>query len=118
MAFGELVVVKHDLFSAGHAAFTAALCGILFTFLGPRVVIVFAAPGGDRQIRLLDAREHLGVEGVREWLDVFRHRIGVGVLGLEVVDRVGIGLLAKPVIVIDAGGAVTDFTVFHALCGW
>ena len=91
---------------------TSALDGILLPLFGARIVEIARAPHRNGEIRLLDARQHLGVEGVLERLDVLRHRRRVGVLGFEIARHFGIRFLAQPEIIVDDGLAVPLLAVF------
>ncbi len=105
------VEIEQDLFGSVHGAFSPALYGVLFAFLGARVVEVIAAAGGHGEVGLLDVPQHLLVDGVAEGLQVSGHRRGVGVLCFQILDDLGARLLAQPEVRIDHGGAVPGFPV-------
>ena len=111
LVLAELVEIEQHFLGRFHAALAAALDGVLLAFLGARVVEIRASARGHGEIGLLDAGEHLLVEGVAEGLEVLRHRFGVGVLRFEIADDLGAGLLAQPEIGIDDGGAVAYLAV-------
>ena len=108
----EHVEVEQNFFGRFHAAFAAALYGILLALFGSRVVEVLAAARGDGEVGLLDVPQHLLVDGVAEGLQIGGHGLGVGVLRFEVFDDLGIRLLAQPEVRIDHGCPVTHLAVF------
>jgi hypothetical protein len=70
------------------------------------VVPIAVVEIGDRHIRLLDPADHLVVELALEGLGRLHQGVGVGILGLEVIDDLGIGPLVEPVVIVDPGLAV------------
>ncbi len=96
----EDVLVEDDLLRTV-GSLPAAEDRILLSLLGPRVVPVRAVPGGNREVGLLDAREHLLVERLLQGLRRLHHRVGVGVLRLQVGGDVRVGLLPQPEIVVQ-----------------
>jgi hypothetical protein len=61
---------------------------------------------------LFDVGENFVIKRILERLQGLGHRLGIGVLLLEVLNDLGIRLVAKPVVVVDHNGAVAGFFVF------
>ena len=107
----ELIEIEQHLFFRLQAAFLATFDGILFAFLGARIIVVAASPDGHAPIRFLDVRHHLLVERVLEGFQALGHRLGVSVLRLEILDDLRIRFLAKPEIVVAHRGPMSGFMV-------
>src|SRR5207253_6189950 len=105
---GEDVQVERHLLGRVYMSGPPAEDGVLLALLGPRIVEVAAPPVGDGLVVLLDAAEHLPVERLLERRGGLEARVGVGVLGLEVGDDLGVVLLAEPEVVVLAPVAVDD----------
>ena len=73
-----------------------------------RLIAIAVAHVRHRMFLLRNARHHLFVQGFAQRLLRFQHRIGVGVLRLQVVQHLAVCTLvvAQPVIVIHARVAV------------
>ncbi len=84
-----------------HATLAAALNGILLPFLRARIVEIAAAADRYAEIRLFDAPEHFVVERVLKRLQTFGHRLGVGVLGFQIMDDLRVRFFAQPIVGID-----------------
>ena len=106
LAGGKLVEVEdHQLGRVGGRG-PAAEDGVLLPLLGARVIGEPVALERHVLIGLLDAREHLAVERLAPRLLRRRHRLGVGVLGAQVLLDLGRALVAQPEVVVDALVAV------------
>jgi hypothetical protein len=57
---------------------------------------------GRGRVGLLDPADDLAVERLLERLGGRHQRVGVGVLGVEVGDDLGVGPVLQPVVVVDA----------------
>jgi hypothetical protein len=118
-AAGQLVQVEEDFLRrrlgerAVAGRLLAALDGVLLAFDRAGVVEVRAAAGGDAQVGLLDAAEHLPVEGVGERPEAPGHRLGVGVFRLQVADHLGVALVAQPEVGVVDLFPVPDGDVLH-----
>jgi hypothetical protein len=106
LPLGQAVELERDLLLRLEGALPAAVDGVLLPLLGARVVVEIAPAVGNVLVRLLDPAEHLPVERLLEGLRVLHHRVGVGVLGLEVRPDVRVLFLAQPVVVVDEALAV------------
>ncbi len=119
--FRHLVLVEHHELGRVRAVGAvgrhrlAAVQRVLLPLDGPRVVVELPVPLRHVEIGLLDAGQHFLVERVTEWGEARRHRLRVGVLGLEVLRHLGIGLLAKPEVRVVHGLTVPDLRVVDAL---
>ena len=100
---------------ASEAALLAAVDRVLLALLGARVIEVAAVAVGDRQVGLLDVAEHLLVESLLKGLGRLHHRVGVGVLGLEVGRHLGVGLVPQPEVVVRPGLAVEGLHLLYLL---
>jgi hypothetical protein len=114
VALCEFVAVEQDFLGAFHAALAAALHRILFALFSTRVIIIFAAPAGNRKIGLLDAAEHLLVERLFERMQLLGQRFRICVFGLEIFDDLRIRFFAEPKIVVDHGCAVARLAMFDS----
>src|SRR5262249_31970940 len=103
---GEFVDVEQDLLVAVEAAPLAAMDRVLLTFLRSRKVPVIPLADRYAQVGLLDAGQELLVEPVLERPGWLHDRLGVGVLGLEVLDDLEVLLLPQPVVVVEERCAV------------
>ncbi len=108
MPLREEVQVERHLLRRLQAPRLPAEDGILLARLRPRIVEVPAPAVRDGLVVLLDASEHLGVERVLQRLGRLQDRVGVGVLGPEMGQDLGVVLLPEPVIVVLAPVAVDD----------
>ncbi len=106
LPFGQLVQVEGDLLGSFEGLRLAAVDRVLLALFRARVVPEGALAVGDVHVRLLDPREHLLVERVLEGDGGLHHRVGVGVLGLQVGRHVGVRLVAQPEVVVHAPVAV------------
>ena len=84
----------------------AAVHRVLLALDCPGVVPPAALAHRDGQVALLRARLDLGEDLLAQRGQVGRDRVGVGVLGLQVVDRVRVVLVREPGVLIDHGVAV------------
>ena len=116
MSFGELVEIQKDLFGAVHAAFAPAPIGILFAFFSAGVIKVLADPRWYAEIGLLDSTEHLFIKVLLQALRWRHHLVGVGILGLEIFDDLGIGFLAEPEVIVVERASVDRRFVRYFLC--
>ena len=92
--------------------------GVLEAFDGAGVVEVRAHAVGDGDIGLLNVGEHLGVEGIGEWLLGRGDGGGIGVFGGEMGEGLG-GFFAEPGVVVGEGVAVEGGGVWLAAGdGW
>ena len=108
MVLGALVAVDKHLpvlalglrLAHGNRVFVARLIA--------RLIAIAVAHVRHRMFLLRNARHHLFVQGFAQRLLRFQHRIGVGVLRLQVVQHLAVCALvvAQPVIVIHARVAV------------
>jgi hypothetical protein len=104
---GQAVLVQEDLLLAARlpgggqlvapASRPAAMDGVVLSLLGARVVPPGSPPGRHRHVGLLDARLHLLEEGVAQPAEPGCLLLGVGILGLEVGQDLGILAFAEPV---------------------
>ena len=102
----QLVAVEHELLGRLHRAAAPAVDLVVEPFHRPRVAPPALVEGGCRGVRLLDAPDDLPVEAFLEPAG-FRHDgRGVGVLGLQVRDHLGVLPVAEPVVGIDPPVAV------------
>ena len=115
VALRHPVEVERDLLRRARHVAPAAVDRVLLAGLRARVVDVGAAPVGDAGVVLLDAREHLLVEGVLERLRALHDGVGVRVLGLEIRRHLGTVLVAQPGIFVLAALAVDHVRLGHAL---
>ena len=113
--FRGLVAVQQHFFRRVHAAFAPALDGILLAFFGARIVKIAIAAGGHREVSLLDAAQHFRIQRLFKRLQTFGHRVGVGVLGLQILDHRRIGFVAQPKVVVDHSGSMPLFAVLNAV---
>jgi hypothetical protein len=81
---------------------------VLLAFDGFGGVEIAPEAIGNREIGLLDAGEHLGVERLLKGFGRFKDGVGVGVFGLEVVDDLGVFFFAEPGVIVDAKIAVEE----------
>ncbi len=102
----QAVEVEGHLLGGLQAPLLPAVDGVLLPLLRARVVEEAALAVGHVRVGLLDAAEHLRVEGRLAGLRGLHHRVGVGVLRLEVGPDLRVLLLAQPVVVVDAALAV------------
>ncbi len=106
MILADLVEVQHDLLVGIQRAVLAGQDAILQPLLCARVIEVVALAHRDREIGLLDAREHLVVQLLLQRLGVLQERLAMDVLGLEMSGDRRCALLAQPVVIIDPRVAV------------
>ncbi len=90
------VLVEDHLLGGVEAPALARVDGIGLPFLRARVVEVVVPPHRHAEVGLLDPAEHLAVEPLAEGGGVRGHRVGVGVLRLEVADDLGILAVPEP----------------------
>ena len=103
VAGGEHVLVEKHLLGFGvRSASPAAVDRVLEALHRPRVVPVVAAPHRDRQVGLLDSSHDFVEQRFPQGLGRCHDGAGVGVLGLEIGDDVGIVAVPQPVPVVDA----------------
>ena len=107
-AGGEGIEVEGDLLGGGEGPGLAAVDRVLLALLRAREVEVAPAPVGDGLVVLFDARQHLPVEPLLEGLGGLHHRVGVGVLGVQVGVDLPVFLAAQPVVLVDQALAVDD----------
>src|ERR1700760_3504088 len=128
MALGFDVLVQQDLLAGDVGVLvelrrrpvveigdgTTAVDPILLTLDATAVVPPLAAAGGHRQGGLLGA----GLGPVKDLLAQWRKPVGlfvgIGVLGLEVGDHLGIGLVTEPLVRVDEHVAVVLAPVVDA----
>ena len=79
---------------------------VLLALFRARVIEVVADAHRDAEVGLLDAAEHLLVERLLQRLRRLHDRFGVGVLGLQVLDDLGVLLLSQPEVVVGQRVAV------------
>ncbi len=115
LALRERVDVEVNLLGGVEAALLAAVDRVLLPLLRPRVVVPAAVAVRDRQVRLLDAPEHLVVQVLLERLGRLHEGFGVGVLGFEKRADLRVLLLAHPEVVVVQGLAVQRLHVRHLL---
>ena len=106
-AGGQGVLVQQDLLLVaglarrgqlvGAAGGPAAVDGVVLPLLGPRVVPPRSPAGRDGHVRLLDPRLHLLEELVLQRTERGQDLVGVGVLGLQVGQDLGVLAVAEPV---------------------
>ena len=119
VALGELVAVEQYFFPVERLAVcghrrddlagpdrAAAVHRVLLALDRPGVVPPAALAHRDGQVALLRARLDLGEDLLAQRGQVGRDRVGVGVLGLQVADRVGVVFVREPGVLIDHGVAV------------
>ncbi len=101
VTFGEVVFVEHDL-GGGRAlaAWTAAVDCILRALACARGVLPRAVGDGCRFVGLLDAGLDLVEDAITQGHERREHRVGVGVLGFEVSNDLGIVAVTQPVPVV------------------
>ena len=100
MALCQRIQVEEQLLGRVHAALPPAHDRVLFPLLGARVVEVVAEPRRHAQVGLLDAPEHLRIERLLQRLGGLHHLLRIGVLGLEVLQDLRVGLVAQPEVVV------------------
>ena len=76
--------------------------GYCFPVFESRVVMIAVVEDGRRLVGLLDPADDLVVEGLLKRLGMGHQRVGVGVLGVEIGDDLGVGSILEPVVVVDA----------------
>jgi hypothetical protein len=86
----------------------ATVDGVLLAFFRARVIRVAAEKVGDAEIGLLNAAEHLLVEGFLEGLGGFQEGVGEGIFLLEVGENAGVVFVAEPGVMVHAAIAVDD----------
>ena len=96
----EHVQVEDDFLERGQRAELAREDRVLFSLLRARVVPVTTLAIGDREVGLLDPREHLFVEAFLEGAGTLKRRFGVGVLGREMRCDPRVVLVAHPEVVV------------------
>ncbi len=84
----------------------AAVHGVLPAGLGARVVEILAALLGHGAVLFLYPRLHLAEEHSLQFARLRHHRLGVGVLGFEIIEHKCIAPVAEPVVVVHACVAV------------
>ncbi len=110
----DLVGIEQHLLGRAVSAPLAGPQGVLLALLGARVVEVPAVTNRDREVRLLDAGEHLGVKRVLQGEGGAHDRLGVGVLGPQVVKHLRGVLAAEPGVVVDPAVAVEQLLLWLA----
>src|SRR5207244_10668047 len=108
MALREPVEAEGDLLGRLEAPVFATEDRVLLALLRARVVDVVAPPVRDGRVVLLDPAEHLGVERRLERSGRGHHLVGVGVLGPEVREDLGVVPVPEPGVVVLATVAVDD----------
>ena len=110
---GELVAVEQHFFRRRHSGRArarlprlAAVDGVLQAFLGTGVVPPRAIAIGNRDIGLLDVREHLLVEVLAQAVERRHDGFGVGVFGVEISGDFRIFLVAQPGVIVREDDAV------------
>jgi len=98
----QLVLIEVDLFCGLERALLATEDRVVLPLLRARVIPVAVLPVRHRRVGFLDAAHQLLVDRLLQRFGVPHARGGVGVLGLEVLDHLGIRLLAKPEVVVGA----------------
>ena len=83
-----------------------AVHAVLLALEAAAVVPPVAAAGGHRQVGLLGAGLDLVEDLLPQRRQVVGDLLGVGVLGLQVVDDLGVGLVAQPLVGVDEDVAV------------
>ena len=119
VALSEFVAVEQHFFAVERLAAgghrrddlagpdrAAAMHHVLLALDRPGVVPPVALAHRDGQVALLRARLDLGEDLVAQRAQVGRYRVGVGVLGHQVADRVRVVLVREPGVLIDHGVAV------------
>ncbi len=99
---GQGVLVDQDFLTRLHRALLAHQDRVLLSGLEPGVVKVAVIEDRGRRIRLLDPADDLVVERLLERPGGGHERVGVGVLGVEIGDDLGIGPVLEPVVVVNA----------------
>ena len=108
MPLGQAVEVERDLLGRVEARVLATQDRVLLALLRARVVEVAAPSVGDRRVVLLDPAEHLRVERLLERRGRFHHQVGVGVLGPQVREDLGIVTVPEPGVVVLTTVVVDD----------
>ena len=102
------VAVEHDLLGRVHRALPAAVQGVFAALLVTGVVPVAVQEVGGRGVVLLDAALQLGQQRVLQRLGVGHHGVQVGVLGVQVIQDLGVVPFVQPVVVVNTGAARGD----------
>ena len=100
MPFGELIEIEEDLLRTVHAALAAAAIRVLLAFFGARVIDVLADSSRHGEIGLFDPTEHFFVQVLLQTLGRRHDRIGVGVLGLEILDDLRVRFFPQPEVIV------------------
>jgi len=103
---GHFIAVQEDLLPALKRLGLAAEKRVIPARLETGVVPVAVFKIRDGHVRRLDPPVHLGDQLLLERLGRLQDRLGVGVLGLEVLHDLGIGPLVQPVVLVHPGLAV------------
>ncbi len=99
----------------GIAYRATAMHAVLLALIAAGVVPPVAAPGGHRKVGLLGAGLDLVEDLLPQRRKVVGDLLGVGVLGLQVLDDRGVGLVAQPLVGVDEDVAVMLATVLDPL---
>ena len=117
----ELVALRQAVHVQDHglgrvrAALPAAETAVLLAFLGPGVIVVGTLAVRDFGVGFLDAREHLLVQLLLQTLRGLHHRRCVRILGAQIGAYRSAGLVAQPMVTVDAALPVHDRDVRYAL---
>ncbi len=115
---GVLVELRRSPVS-GIAYGTTAMNAVLLAFEAAAVIPPLAATDRHRQVGLLGARLDLVEDLLPQGCQLCRLFLGVAVLGLEVGDHLGVGLVAQPFVRVDEDVTVVLAAMVDALGdGW
>ncbi len=108
MPLGELIEIEKEFFAAEIVNRFAEVLWVLLAFERFGEIEIAAQAVGDREVGLLDAREHFLIKLLLEIQRGLQNRFGVGVLGFEVGNDFRVFLMPKPVVMVDAAVAMKD----------
>jgi len=93
---------------------------VLQPFDGAGVVVVITLTHRDGYVGLLDPPDHFFVQPALQILGRLHHRVGVGVLGLEVGDHLRVLALVvpHPVVRVDDLATLASLEVFDSIGDW
>ncbi len=104
VAFGALVAIQQQGGRPVPFHLAAGVDGVLLARLVTGLIAVAVLHIGDRLVLLGNTGHHLLVELLAQRLDRCEHGLGVGILGLEIVQHLGLLplVVTQPVVVVDA----------------
>src|SRR5579863_4901522 len=108
MAFGKRVQVEQQFVVGVFRVAPAEVHCVLLAFFGAREIEVTAEAIGNGQVGLLNPAEHFLIELLLKGLGTSKHGIGVSILSVEVGDNLGVLLVVKPCVRVDATVVVND----------